>query len=83
MMHMDEKTLIDLARSATAMGKIIEAHADHHDVIRKVVVKLPEWVKNQEVRESVVRMWHEQGFIASVDKEGLLIVDGMKDDNEI
>lgn len=79
MMQLDEKMRGDLAKSATAMGKIVEAHTDDNDVILKVVVRLPEWVKNEEVRESVVQMWQQDGFVASVDKEGYLIVDGVKD----
>lgn len=79
MMQMTEKTRSDLARSATAMGTIIEAHADERDVVLKVVVQLPEWVRNPEVRQSVAELWQEGGFIASVNAEGLLIIDGVKD----
>lgn len=79
MMHMDEKMRGDLARSASAMGKVIEAHADERDVVRKVVVQLPEWVQNPQIRQSVAEHWNEAGFIASVGSDGLLIVDGVKD----
>ena len=79
MMHMDEKTRSDLARSASAMGKVIEAHADKFDVVHKVVVQLPEWVQNPEIRQSVAEHWNEAGFVASVGSDGLLIVDGVKD----
>lgn len=79
MITMDEKTRSDLARSASAMGKVIEAHADERDVVRKVVVQLPEWVQNPEVRQSVAQHWNEAGFVASVGSDGLLIVDGVKD----
>ena len=78
MMHLQEKALHDLARSATSMGKIIEAHADEQDVICKVVVELPEWVKDPQVRRSVAELWQQDGFIATVTKDGLLIVDGMR-----
>lgn len=79
-MHLvDEKSRMDMARSASALGRIIEAHTDHRDVICKVVVELPEWVKNQEVRQSVAELWQAQGFIASVTKEGYIIVDGVRD----
>ena len=79
MMHLDEKMRGDLARSATAMGKIIEAHADDNDVIRKVVFELPEWVKTDDVRQSVADLWQQNGFVATVTKDGLIIVDGVKD----
>lgn len=75
----DEKTRGDLARSASALGRIIEAHTDHLDVICKVVVELPEWVRNQEVRQSVAELWQERGFIASVTKDGFIIIDGVRD----
>lgn len=78
MMHLPEQSISDLARTATAMGEIIEAHADHQDNICKVVVQLPEWVRNPEVRRSVADKWHQDGFIATVTKDGLLIVDGLR-----
>jgi hypothetical protein len=77
-----EKSLNDLARSATAMGKIVEAHTDAQDVITKVVVELPEWVKDPQVRRSVAEYWQADGFIANVTKDGLLIVDGMRGSHE-
>ncbi len=78
MTHLSEKALTDLARSATAMGKVVEAHADTQDVICKVVVELPEWVKNPQVRRSVAEFWQNDGFIATVTKDGLLIIDGLR-----
>lgn len=79
MVSLDEKTREDLARSASAMGRVIEAHADNRDVVRKVVVQLPEWVQNPEIRQSVAQHWNDAGFVASVGADGLLIVDGVKD----
>lgn len=78
MTGLSPKAIQDLAHSAIGMGRVVEAHADADDIVRKVVVELPEWVKNPEVRERVSTLWQERGFIASVNKEGLLIVDGIR-----
>ncbi|MBN67226.1 MAG: hypothetical protein CMM94_06650 [Rickettsiales bacterium] len=77
MMEVSAKTLGDLARSATAMGKIVEAHTDNKDTVSKVVVSLPEWVQNQDIKQSVTEYWQERGFMASINKDGLLVIDGM------
>ncbi len=80
MEQFSEKSLSDLAQSAIAMGRIIEAHTDQNDVVCRVVVELPEWVRNQAVQASIAQLWQEKGFMASVTKDGLLIVDGVSDD---
>ena len=75
-MQMSHKSVTDLARSAIAMGTVIEAHADERDVVRKVIVSLPEWVQNDLVKARVSGLWQERGFIANINQEGLLVIDG-------
>ncbi len=79
MMQLNDKARLDLARSASAMGRIIEAHCDERDVVCKVVVEMPEWVQNPEVRHSVLELWQGKGFLATITKDNLLIIDGVKD----
>lgn len=78
MKTLDEKALNGLARSASAMGKIIEAHADWEDRVCKVVIELPETMQNAQLREAIAQLWLQDGFIASVSQDGYLMIDGLR-----
>lgn len=77
-----EQALLDLARAASSMGKIIEAHADRDDCVRKVVIELSSPLQNIQLKQSVIELWTRDGFIASV-KEGYLIIDGFRGEQAI
>lgn len=78
-MNLEHDSIQNLARCAIATAHIEEAHADETDTVRKVVIALPEWSKNPSVASEITRLWDEEGFVASVNSEGLLMIDGLKE----
>ncbi len=79
MMQLTEQSIHDLARCAIATATIEEAHADDQDIVRKVVIALPEWAQNAVVRKEIAGLWQHQGLIASINGEGYLMIDGVKE----
>ena len=79
MVHLTQQSLHQLARATCAMGKIIEAHADQEDRVCKVVIELNESMQHFPLREAIVQLWHADRFLVSVSKDGLLMIDGMRD----
>lgn len=79
MTMLEKDSVQNLARCAIATAHIEEAHADETDTVRKVVIALPEWSKNPMVAREISRLWQEEGFIASVNSEGWLLIDGLKE----
>lgn len=78
-MNLERDSIQNLARCAIATAHIEEAHADETDTVRKVVIALPEWSKNPMVGREIARLWQEEGFIASINREGWLMIDGIKE----
>jgi hypothetical protein len=78
MMTLHEQGLKDLARAASATGRIIEAHSDEADRICRVVVEMREGLQNPQLREATLQLWMADGFIASVSRDGgYLMIDGL------
>lgn len=78
-MNLERDSIQNLARCAIATSHIEEAHADETDTVRKVVIALPEWAKNPSVAREIAQLWQAEGFIASVNREGWLLIDGIKE----
>lgn len=78
MLTLNEDVLQDLARSTSAVGKIIEAHAGWDDTVCKVVIELNESLQNMQLREAITQLWTADGFIASVSRDGFLMIDGVR-----
>lgn len=79
MQTLDEQALGDLARSISASGRIIEAHADRDDTVCKVVIELGDALHNLQLREALLQLWYADGFIATTSRDGLLLIDGLRD----
>ena len=62
MKQFSETALRNLARAASAMGRVIEAHADGDDCVRKVVVELSAPVQNSQIREDTLDMIIDQAL---------------------
>ncbi len=78
MMTLQEQGLKDLARAASATGRIIEAHSDEADRICRVVIEMRDGLQNPQLREATLQLWMADGFIASVSRDGgYLMIDGL------
>lgn len=78
MMTLHEQGLKDLARAASATGRIIEAHSDEADRICRVVVEMREGLQNPQLREATLQLWMADGFIVSISRDGgYLMIDGL------
>lgn len=78
MVTLSEESVLPLARSMAAMGRIIEAHADQHDRVRKVVVEMNDGLNNLQLRDAMIQLWYDDGFLASISQDGYLIIEGTR-----
>ena len=80
MITLQEQGLSDLARAASATGKIIEAHSDNEDRICRVVVQMGDQLRNMQLCEAILQLWMQDGFIVSTSRDkGYLMIDGLRD----
>lgn len=78
MFTLEETSLRPLAYASCATARIIEAHTDRHDTICRVVLEIGDAMRNIQLREAILQLWMQDGFMASASRDGChLFIDGL------